>query len=126
MSHLDQQIRYAFHTYSQSLFKSDHLLFSTGLNEQLSMTATAKQHWLEAVKIAAKAFLAVHKMPPAQQTITQFFSSAPAHAATRGTLEQSCHPIVLDATEHVDLALTTTQSWSTLTIDITEMPPLMT
>eukprot|EP00957_Ditylum_brightwellii_P000881 69919-Ditylum_brightwellii.AAC.1 len=33
MSHLDQQIRYAFHTYSHSLFKLDLLLFSTGLNE---------------------------------------------------------------------------------------------
>eukprot|EP00957_Ditylum_brightwellii_P132224 10082070-Ditylum_brightwellii.AAC.1 len=70
----------------------------------------AKQHWLEAVKIAAKAFLAEHKMPLAQQTITQFFSSAPTHAATRGALEQNCHTNVLDATEHVDLAPTTTQS----------------
>eukprot|EP00957_Ditylum_brightwellii_P013811 1040787-Ditylum_brightwellii.AAC.1 len=74
------------------------------------MTVTAKQHWLEAVKIVAKDFLAVHKMPPTQQTITQFFSSAPTHASTRGTLEQSCYPSVLDATEHVDLAPTTTQS----------------
>eukprot|EP00957_Ditylum_brightwellii_P074735 5680432-Ditylum_brightwellii.AAC.1 len=72
MLHLDQQIRYAFHTYSHSLFTSDQLLFSKGLKEQLSMTATAKQHWLEAVAIAAKDFLAVHKMSPAQQTITQF------------------------------------------------------
>eukprot|EP00957_Ditylum_brightwellii_P143507 10932359-Ditylum_brightwellii.AAC.1 len=70
MTHLDQQIRFAFRTYSHSLFTLDQLLFSKGLKEQLSMTATAKQHWLEAVAIAVKDFLAVHKMSPAQQTIT--------------------------------------------------------
>eukprot|EP00957_Ditylum_brightwellii_P210049 15364517-Ditylum_brightwellii.AAC.2 len=65
MLHLDHQIQYAFCTYSHSLFKSDQLLFSKGLKEQLSMTAMAKQHWIKAVAIATKDFLAVHKMSPA-------------------------------------------------------------
>eukprot|EP00957_Ditylum_brightwellii_P076890 5844196-Ditylum_brightwellii.AAC.1 len=87
------------------------------------MTATAKQHWLEAVKIAAKAFLAAHKLPSAQQTITQFFSTS--QALLWGTLEQSSRPHVLDASEHADPALINTHAWSTSTIDSTDMPPLM-
>eukprot|EP00957_Ditylum_brightwellii_P180551 13753281-Ditylum_brightwellii.AAC.1 len=79
------------------------------------MTATAKQHWLKAVKIAAKAFLAAHKLPPTQQIITQFFSTS--QALSRGTVEQTSSPHVSDASEHVDLAQTNTQAWSTSTID---------
>eukprot|EP00957_Ditylum_brightwellii_P180946 13785642-Ditylum_brightwellii.AAC.1 len=84
---LDSTVQYSPHK-----GKYDQLHFSKGLNEHLSMTAMAKQYWLEAVEIVAKDFLAVHKMPPAQQTITQFFSSAPAHAATCDTSVQSCLP----------------------------------
>eukprot|EP00957_Ditylum_brightwellii_P092177 7017838-Ditylum_brightwellii.AAC.1 len=62
---LDRKMRY-----SSYKSKFDRLSFSKGLDERLSMTATAKQHWPEAVKIAAKAFLAAHKLPPSQQTIT--------------------------------------------------------
>eukprot|EP00957_Ditylum_brightwellii_P029099 2199097-Ditylum_brightwellii.AAC.1 len=83
------------------------------------MTVTAKQHWLESVKIATKAFLAAHKLPPAQQTITQFFSNS--QALSRGTVEQISSPHVLDASEHADLAQINTQAWSTSTIDSTDI-----
>eukprot|EP00957_Ditylum_brightwellii_P047303 3593657-Ditylum_brightwellii.AAC.1 len=100
------------------------LHFSKGLDERLSMTATAKQHWLEAVKIAAKSFLAAHKLPPAQQTITQFFSTS--QASSRGTVEQISSPHALEAREHANLAQTNTHTWSTSIIDSTDMPPLIT
>eukprot|EP00957_Ditylum_brightwellii_P043376 3288734-Ditylum_brightwellii.AAC.1 len=88
------------------------------------MTATAKQHWLKAVKIAAMAFLDAHKLPTAQQTITQFFSTS--QALSRGTVDQISSPHVLDASVHADLAQINTQTQSTSTIDNTDMPPLMT
>eukprot|EP00957_Ditylum_brightwellii_P055813 4228728-Ditylum_brightwellii.AAC.1 len=83
----------------------------------------AKQHWLEAVKIAAKAFLAAHKLPPSQQTITQYFSTS--HALSRGTVEQISSPHVVVAREHADLAQINTQAWPLSIIDSSDMPPLI-
>eukprot|EP00957_Ditylum_brightwellii_P211452 15366181-Ditylum_brightwellii.AAC.2 len=74
-SHLNKQIRHAYDTLSHAMSRTDSLLFSAPLHDQLEMSDMSKIARLDAVKIAEHDFTVINKQSLCQRTITKMFQA---------------------------------------------------